>query len=74
MEAGHELFERGIARIHFITPDHIHRAWVFFQQHAAAGWSFTDCTSFVVLTDPGIRGASALDAHFKHLPNVHVSP
>lgn len=74
LEAGRELLERGIARIHFLTPDQILRAWVFFQQRAAAGWSFTDCTSFVVMADLGIRKAAALDAHFQQFPNVQTGP
>ena len=74
LEAGREFFERGIARIHFLTPDEIRRAWVFFQQHAAAGWSFTDCTSFVVMIELGIRTAAALDVHFRQFPNVETGP
>lgn len=74
LEAGRELFERGIARVHFITPDQIQRAWVFFQQHYTAGWSFTDCTSFVVITELGIRKAAALDTHFQQFPNVQIGP
>lgn len=74
LEAGRELIERGMARIHFLTPGQILRAWVFFQQHAAAGWSFTDCTSFVVMTELGIRKAAALDAHFRQFPNVQTGP
>ncbi len=73
-EAGQEFFEHGIARIHFLTPEQIHAAWVVFQQRAPAGWSFTDCTSFVVITQLGIRRAAALDAHFQQFPNVQIGP
>ena len=38
MEVGHALFEAGVARIHFLTPDQIRRAWFLFQQRASAGW------------------------------------
>ena len=44
IEAGRELFDEAISRLHFLTSDQIHRAWILFQQRAAAGWSFTDCT------------------------------
>jgi predicted nucleic acid-binding protein len=56
----------------FFVP--VLRAWVFFQPHAAAGWSFTDGTNFVVMTELGIRKAAALDAHFQQFPNVQTGP
>jgi predicted nucleic acid-binding protein len=73
MEAGREFFERGFARVHFVSPEQIHRAWVFFQQHAAAGWSFTDCTSFVVINELRIPAAASVDAHFRQF-GVTVIP
>jgi hypothetical protein len=30
MEAGREFFERGFARVHFVSPEQIHRAWCSF--------------------------------------------
>jgi hypothetical protein len=65
LQAGRQLFAQAISSIHFLTPDMIERAWVVFQQHGAAGWSFTDCTSKVVIEDLGIRAAVALDVHFQ---------
>jgi uncharacterized protein len=72
--AGRTFFRRDIADIHFVTQDQIHRAWILFQQRAAAGWSFTDCTSKVVIDDLGIRTAAALDEHFRQFGNVTVVP
>jgi predicted nucleic acid-binding protein len=74
LEAGRAFFEHGVARIHFLTPDQIRRAWTLFQQRAGMGWSFTDCTSCVVMTELSIRQAAALDAHFQQFPNVSVVP
>lgn len=45
VHAGEEFFNETMARLHFRTTDQIRRAWNLFQQRAAAGWSFTDCTS-----------------------------
>jgi len=36
-----------------------------YQQRAAAGWSFTDCTSKIVIDDLSIKTAVALDIHFR---------
>jgi predicted nucleic acid-binding protein len=51
LEAGRELFDEALATLHFLTSQQIHRAWILFQQRAAAGWSFTDCTSKIVIDD-----------------------
>ena len=48
---GTALFEDNIAQVHFATANEINRAWILFQQRAAAGWSFTDCTSKIVIAE-----------------------
>ena len=73
MEAGQALFEASIARIHFVLPDQINRSWILFQRHAAAGWSFTDCTSKVVIDELRIATAVALDDHFQQF-GIRVVP
>lgn len=64
IEAGRPLFDETLARLHFLTSDQITRAWILFQQRAASGWSFTDCTSKIVIDDLGVKTAAALDKHF----------
>lgn len=54
-----------MAQLHFVTPDPIYRAWILFQRRASSGWTFTDCTSKVVIDELGIKTAVALDAHFR---------
>jgi len=58
----------------YLKPNQLHRAWIFFQQRAAAGWSFTDCTSKIVIDDLGITTAVALDDHFRQFGSVIVAP
>jgi len=72
-EAGCAFFHESIAQLHFLTADQIHRAWILFQQRAAAGWSFTDCTSKVVLDHLNIKTAFTLDDHFRQF-GVSVFP
>jgi predicted nucleic acid-binding protein len=64
IEAGRELFGETIAQLHFLSTAQINRGWILFQQRAAAGLSFTDCTSKIVIDDLGIVSAAALDRHF----------
>ncbi|HEX3659117.1 MAG TPA: PIN domain-containing protein [Pirellulales bacterium] len=65
LQVGQQLLAQTICSIHFLTPDTFSRAWILFQQQAASGWSFTDCTSKVVIDELGIRAAVASDVHFR---------
>lgn len=73
IEAGKELFDESIARLHFLTSDQIRRAWIAFQQRAVSGWSFPDCASKIIIDDVGVKTAIALDRHF-HQFGVNVVP
>jgi predicted nucleic acid-binding protein len=39
-------------------------AWTLFERRADKSYSFTDCTSFVLMRRERIEEAVALDAHF----------
>ena len=73
VKVGRALFEARWARIHFLTPDEIHRAWILFQTRASAGWSFTDCTSKVVIDELKVKRAVSVDAHFQQF-GILVTP
>jgi predicted nucleic acid-binding protein len=72
--AGRLFFHDGLIQVHFVTPQQVQRAWILFQQRATAGWSFTDCTSKIVIDDLNIGMAVALDEHFRQFGNVVVLP
>ncbi len=74
LDAGRNFFHQRIAQMHFVTQNQVERAWILFLQRAAAGWSFTDCTSKIVIDDLEIRTAVALDEHFRQFGNVTVVP
>lgn len=73
-DAGVAFFQDNLSQIEYVTPRQIHRAWILFQSRAAAGWSFTDCTSKIVIDDLHIRTALALDDHFRQFGDVIVVP
>jgi predicted nucleic acid-binding protein len=73
VEAGRELLNETICRLHFLSPPQFHRAWILFEQRAAAGWSFTDCTSKVVIDELGLTSAFTLDQHFQQF-GIQVLP
>ncbi len=70
---GWRIFNEDLCDLHFLTPDQIRRAWVIFQNKLSLGWSFTDCTSKVVIDDLGIRTAAALDQHFRQF-GIEIVP
>jgi predicted nucleic acid-binding protein len=65
IEAGDILFGESLAEICFLDRRQITRAWILFQQRISAGWSFTDCTSKIVIDDLKINQALAFDHHFQ---------
>ena len=51
--------------IEWIGPDRFDLARRLFRKHLDQGFSFTDCTSFVVMQELGIVEAVTTDAHFR---------
>lgn len=51
-------------RIEWTDEERFSKAVAFMEKHADHAWSFTDCLSFVVMTDLGLRDALTKDIHF----------
>jgi predicted nucleic acid-binding protein len=74
IEVGRILFDESVAKLHFVAREEVHRAWILFQSRGVrSGWSFTDCTTKVVMDHLSIRRALALDEHFRQF-GVEVVP
>lgn len=58
------LGSRG-CRIEWTDPDRFHRAREFFLKHRDQPWSLTDCVSFCLMKELGLRDALTKDGHFK---------
>ncbi len=50
--------------IESVNPSRFESAKTFFRKHADHGYSFTDCTSFVVMRELRLREALTTDRHF----------
>lgn len=49
----------------YLTPKQIAATADLFRQRADKKWSFTDCSSFVLMQDHQIQTAFSFDEHFK---------
>jgi predicted nucleic acid-binding protein len=71
---GERFFSGELAEIHYLTEDDILAAWDVFRRFSDKDWSFTDCTSKVVMERIGIATAFAFDQHLRQFGTVSVVP
>lgn len=62
---GDLLMEPGVVACLRITPQQEREAWELFRRRSDQRYSFTDCTSFVVMRGLGLTRAAALDDDFR---------
>jgi predicted nucleic acid-binding protein len=71
---GDQFFRGEIAQIDFLDEGEIRLAWEVFRRYSDKEWSFTDCTSKVVIEKLQIATAFAFDHHFHQFGTVQVVP
>lgn len=71
---GEQLFDGQLADVYFLTESDIRAAWEIFRDYADKEWSFTDCTSKIVIENLGLTTAFSFDRHFRQFGNVLVVP
>lgn len=71
---GTAFFSGTLTTIHHLTTAEIQQAWQVFRQFSDKDWSFTDCTSKVVMESLDITQAFAFDRHFHQFGSVQVIP
>jgi predicted nucleic acid-binding protein len=74
IEFGTLVFLGRLAVVHYLTPAEIAAAWGVFHRFADKEWSFTDCTSKVVMESLGIAAAFSFDQHFRQFGTLTVVP
>jgi uncharacterized protein len=61
-----ELLEQSVAiRMEWIGAERFRATKMFLRRHADHDYSFTDCTSFVIMRELGLRQALTSDRHFE---------
>ncbi|HWG45067.1 MAG TPA: PIN domain-containing protein [Gemmataceae bacterium] len=71
---GEQLFSGRLATVYFLTESDIRKAWEIFHDYADKDWSFTDCTSKVVMEKLGLTKAFSFDQHLRQFGTVLVVP
>ena len=63
-----------LSRLFYLGEVDILAAWEVFRTYQDKDWSFTDCTSKVVIEKLAIASAFAFDQHFRQFGTVTVVP
>jgi uncharacterized protein len=71
---GRRIFDLSSHRVHYLRPDEIRRAWEVFRDQPEREWSFTDCTSKVVIERLHIKQALTFDHHFTEFGTLTLIP
>jgi uncharacterized protein len=74
MALGEQFFRGTVATIYYLTEADILLSWQTFHQFSDKEWSFTDCTSKVLLDKLHLQQAFAFDHHFHQFGSVEVVP
>ena len=71
---GKRLFNPATTPILKLTEPDVAQAWVLFQRYRDKAFSFTDCTTFALMTRLRIAAAFAFDVHFRQYGRLIVLP
>ncbi|MBW4620192.1 MAG: PIN domain-containing protein [Cyanosarcina radialis HA8281-LM2] len=71
---GEAFFSGTLATLYFLTKEDIQHTWQIFQHFSDKNWSFTDCSSRVVMAKLNLTDAFTFDSHFRQFGFVNVVP
>ena len=74
VQFGKDVLITGIVRLELITVADLLQAYQVFTRFSDKEWSFTDCTSYVLMRRLSILEAVSLDQHFHQMPGISVVP
>lgn len=67
VELGTAILQSRVVTIWEIDHNICIDSWQLFKTHADKGFSFTDCTSFVLMRSYGLNQALSFDRHFNQM-------
>jgi predicted nucleic acid-binding protein len=71
---GEAFFSDLLATIYYLTAEDISLTWQLFRDYSDKQWSFTDCSSKIIIEKLGIVKAFSFDYHFHQFGSVQLVP
>ncbi len=71
---GEAFFSGKLATLYYLTEEDTQQTWQVFRQFSDKNWSFTDCSSKVIIERHKLTQAFAFDHHFRQFGSVSVVP
>ncbi|BAI92532.1 MULTISPECIES: type II toxin-antitoxin system VapC family toxin [Limnospira] len=71
---GKAFFSGQLGKLYFLSEADIQLTWQLFRQFSDKEWSFTDCSSKVIIEKLNISKALSLDNHFHQFGSIIVIP
>lgn len=74
LQIGERFFNGSLTGVYDLNSEDIAETWQVFKRFSDKEWSFTDCSSKVVMNKLGITHAFAFNGHFKQFGTIIVVP
>ncbi|MCP4680979.1 MAG: type II toxin-antitoxin system VapC family toxin [Desulfobacterales bacterium] len=72
VKVGEYLLSSKVIELIWLDESHIKKSWKFFRKQFDKNYSFTDCTSFVLMKGKGVIPYFAFDEHFKQAGFLNI--
>lgn len=74
VQFGEAIRASRLLHVKFVSPEILDKAWRLFKGYPDKDFSFTDCTSFIVMERLRISTAFTFDAHFRQYGRFTAKP
>lgn len=74
VQFGEAIRASRLLQVEFVSPEILDKAWRLFKGYPDKDFSFTDCTSFIVMERLRISTAFTFDAHFRQYGRFTAKP
>lgn len=74
LQIGEQFFNGSLSSVYNLNGEDLAETWQVFKQFSDKEWSFTDCSSKVVMEKLEITHAFAFNGHFKQFGTIIVVP
>ena len=71
---GEAFFSGQLARLYYLTEADIQLTWQVFSRFSDKEWSFTDCSSKVIIEKFKLTEALSFDDHFRQFGSITIVP